>query len=305
NLPVLLSSEVLLPLADLAFWGEPALRGWLWLVCALGLALILPVVRPWLARDAHARFWATGTLLAAIPVSASLPGERLLLPLGVGAAPLLARVAREWLEAAKAQRGRIAGLVVGVHCLAAPLALPFKATTFEPLARIIDRLDADLPRRPELHDRSVIVVNAPLTVLTSYTQVARAARGEVRPAQLLMLSSASSEISANQRGPRELRVELAKGFLRRPEETHYRADLLRHTDSVELRGVRARVASRMPDGRPRAVDFTFDEPLDSPRYLLVAYRDGHLVPWQPPAAGAVERFPAQDFLPLIARELLP
>jgi hypothetical protein len=304
NLPVLLSSELLLPLADTAFWGAPALRSSLWLLSAVGLAALWPVLKPWLARDPKARFWCVGLLLAAIPVSASLPGERLLLVLGIGASPLLARLCSQFAEQARAEQRPIVAALVVLHVVVAPLAMPLRAAALEPLARAIDRLDADLPRSHELPAQSLIIVNAPFTVMSSYAQLARAARGEVRPKRELMLASSSSEISVSRRGPRELRVELAEGFLRRPEETHYRADCMRKTDRVELHGVSIRVASRTSDGRPKAVDFAFAEPLESPRYLLRAYRDGHLVPWQPSAAGVVERFPAQDFFQLVAKELL-
>ena len=304
NLPVLLSSELLVPVADAAFWGEPAMRGWLWLFCALGLAALWPVCKPWLMRDAHTRFWAVGMVLAAIPVCASLPGERLLLTLGIGASPLLARLCRQFAEQTRAQQRPIVAVVVVLHVFASPLGLPLKAAAFEPVARAIDRLDADVPRSSQLPQQSLIIINSPVTVLSSYAQLVRAVRGEPRPERELMLASASSEISVSRRGPRELRVELEKGFLRRPEETHYRADCMRNTEKVDLRGVSMRVASRTPDGRPKAVDFTFAEPLESPRYLLRAYRDGHLVPWQPPAAGTVERFPPQDFFfHLLAKEL--
>jgi hypothetical protein len=121
---------------------------------------------------------------------------------------------------------------------------------------------------------------------------------------LLILASSGSELSVQRTGPNRLRLELEEGFLLRLEETHYRADKLTRTDQIAIRGLLFAVATRTSDGRPKAVEVTFDEPLESARYLLRAYVDGRLEPWQPPAAGVTERFPAQDFFRLLGKEAL-
>jgi hypothetical protein len=329
NLPVLLSAELLLPLSDFAYWGAPELRLPLWVVSVLGLlALGGALVEP--LRDARARFWTVGLVLAAIPVSASLPGDRLLLVMGIGACPLIARLllaaAAAWPAARAAQLAARSPRRVGmradiapstarvswplmaalalIHGVIAPCTLPLRAAAFGPVTSIIDRFDTGIPNDLAVRDKTVVVVNAPVTVMLSYLQIQRAALAEPRPAQLLVLASSSSEVSVERTGPARLRVELAEGFLRRPEETHYRADKLTGTDRVALRGLHIDVASRTPDGRPKAIVVTFDEPLESSRYLLRAYRNGRLEPWQPPAAGSTDRFPAQDFFRLLGEELV-
>jgi hypothetical protein len=140
--------------------------------------------------------------------------------------------------------------------------------------------------------------------MLSYLQVQRAALAEPRPKQLLWLTSSSSELSVQQTGPARLRLELAQGFLRRAEETFYRADGLTAVDHVAITGARFDVVTRTADGRPKAVEVTFEEPLTSPRYLLRVYRDGRLEPWQPRAAGEIERFESHDFFRLLLEEEL-
>lgn len=331
NLPVLLSAELLLPLSDFAYLGAPELRLPLWTLSVLGLlALSAALIEP-VRRDARARFWAAGMCLAAIPVSAGLPGDRLLLAVGIGACPLIARLllaaADAWPAARAAQRNpgtatapvgvrtelaeggaRISWPLVAVlaiiHGVVAPCMLPLRAAQLGPIVSIIDRLDAGIPKDAAVRGKTVVVLNAPVTFMVGYLQIQRAARAEPRPDQLLMLASSSSEVSVQRTGSARLRVELEEGFLRRPEETHYRADKLASTNRVALRGLHFDVATRTSDGRPKAVDVTFDEPLESPRYLLRAYRDGRLEPWQPPAAGSTVRFAAQDFFRLLAEELV-
>ena len=307
NLPVLLSAQLLLPLADYAFWGKPELRGPLWLLSALGLAALAPLFVHHFRRDARARFWGVGMVLSAVPISASLPGERLLLVVGIGAAPLLARLL---LPLADAAYRRAAGLklhllnvLAAIHVVASPIVLPLRAFALEPVASAIDRLDRGIPSTLDVRDKIVVIVNAPYTVMASYLQVARATRGKERPAQLIMLASSSSELTVTRAGSKRLRVELSEGFLNRLEETQYRADKLAGTDEVALRGIDITVQSRTGDGRPKVVEYTFASPLESRRYLLRAYRDGHLVPWSPPATGASERFPRQEFFDLVVKEL--
>jgi hypothetical protein len=309
NLPVLLSAELFVPVADLAFFGDVRGRGALWCWCVatlLGLGWLCWKV---LRRDAHARFWALGMLLAAVPVSASVPGERLLLALGFGGAALLARLLAALWEArriASPARRIATDALLALHLIAAPLTLPVRAYALEPIARAIDRLDASLPRSPAVRSQSVIILNAPLDILASYLQVARAARRVPRPARIYWLSSSSSETRVTRLDARTLRVEQARGFLLRPEETHYRADVsgLAESARVTLSALQARVVHVLPDGRPQAVEFAFGEALESEHYLFRVYRDGELVPWQIPAAGGGVSLPAHDFFRLVAAEVL-
>jgi hypothetical protein len=120
------------------------------------------------------------------------------------------------------------------------------------------------------------------------------------------LTSSSSETRVTRLDAHSLRVEQARGFLLRPEETHYRADVstLPASASVTLSELQARVVHVLPDGRPQRVDFTFNDPLESARYLFRIYRDGALLPWQMPAPGGSVQLPAQDFFQLVASEVL-
>jgi hypothetical protein len=310
NLPVLLSAELFVPVADLAFWGDVQGRVPLWLWSCASLLAIAWLARDVLRRDAHARFWTLGLCLAAVPVSASLPGERLLLALGFGAAPLLARLLIAPLTAASTdpsalQRG-LTALLVLLHLVIAPLSLPLRAYALEPLGRAIDRLDADLPRTAALAQQTVVILNAPFNAMLSYLSVARAVKNQPRPAHLYWLASASSELRVTRTGPRSLEVSGQHGFLRRPEETHYRADLsgLAKDARVELTGMQVRIAASLPDGRPARVEFEFADSLESPRYLFRVYQQGRLVPLtlKPHDEGLL--LPQQDLFNVVLAEAL-
>ena len=312
NLPLLLSAELFLPLADIAFWGDVRGRAVIWVWSVLSLGALLWLFRPLLERERTARFWALGMLLSAVPVSASLPGERLLLAPGFGAAPLLARallelgaLAAERPMLPRARRVLVDALVL-MHVVLAPIMLPSRASAFAPVGKLSARLDAAVPRTAAVREQTVVVLNAPFNILLSYQQIARAVRHVPRPAHLYWLSSASSETEVTRAGPNVLQVTQLQGFLRRPEETHYRGDV--HDLPVGTRlsraGMQIEVVAVTGDGRPATVQFRFDEPLESERYLFYVWRSGELVPYRPGARGDSVRLPAEDFFKLMAQETL-
>jgi hypothetical protein len=314
NLPVLLSAELFVPMADAAFWGDVHGRAVLWCWSLLTLGALAWIMRDLLARDRTARFWALGMLLSAIPVSASLPGERLLVAVGIGAAPLLARVlAAAWGVAQVpltqlVERGwqrQLAGVLVVLHVIVAPCVLPLRAYAFEPLARQMDRLDNAIPHTAAVRERTVVVLNAPLNIMLSYAQISRAVRGVPRPEHLYWLSSASSETEVTRVAADTLRVTQTAGFLLRPEETHYRADVYMPIGTrIERAGMHIEVVDSMPDGRPRSVLFRFDAPLEHARYAFYTYEAGELMPWKPCALAESVSLRAHDFFQLMAAEAL-
>lgn len=312
NLPVLLAAQLFVPLADVGFWGDAPARAGLWVESVLSLMLFAWFCAPLLRRDRTARFWALGMLLAAAPVSASLPGERLLIALGFGAAPLLARmlIDARILDTAVhlphgAYRGFISALVV-LHLVLAPLALPLRACALAPIGSLTARMDGSVPSGAGIADKTLVVLNAPFTILVSYLQIARAWRKTPRPAHLYWLSTAGSLTHVTRVSADELLVEQELGFLLRPEDTHYRADLdgLRVGSRIARAGMQIEIAASLPDGRPSRVRFRFAEPLESARYDFRVYRHGVLEPWAPGPIGSRLSLPAQEFFPLVLSELL-
>jgi len=310
NLPLLLSAELFVPIADLAFWGDVRARSMLWLWSMLSLAALAWLMRGLLARDRSARFWALGMLLSAVPVSASLPGERLLIPIGFGAAPLLARVFDELglLHAVSpslsAARRALGQALVILHVVVAPLLLPIRAHSFAPVGQLMRRLDAALPRTAAVRQQIAVVLNAPFNIMLNYIQVSRALYGVPRPGHLYWLSTASSETQIERVGPNVLQVTPQEGFLRRPEDTHYRANAhdLPLGARLQRAGMQVEIAALTADARPASVRFHFDEPLESPRYLFYVFRSGELVPYRP--SERAERLPPEDFFRLMAAEAL-
>ncbi|HMJ10689.1 MAG TPA: hypothetical protein VK524_04735 [Polyangiaceae bacterium] len=301
KLAVLYTGALAGPPADSAFFGPAAQRPllvlWAACVCATAALLFWPLLR----RDRRARFWACGAILAAIPVSASFPSDRLLFFVGLGMMALLARLFCQTLE--QWGEGRLAAVrravVLGfatLHLLAAPLLLPVRAAQMQLLGGLLDRVDASIPRSAEVERQSVVLLDAPIDIFASYIQPARAWKGSARPSHLYWLASASSAIEVRRPSANALRLRPSQGFLFAPLEQHYRGALqsLPVGKEVALSRMTARVIAATADGRPQEVEFTFREPLESRAYVFLRWDRGGYVPFTLPQGGQVT-LPARDF----------
>ena len=312
NLPVLVSAQLFLPLADLGFWSDESVRIPLWIVSVLSLAVCAYYAAPLWRRERVLRFWTTGMLLAAAIVSASLPGERLLLAVGFGAAPLIARLLLEARILSPdvslphgAWRGFVSALIA-LHLIVAPLLMPIRASMYHVVAAVSARLDRSLGADPGIRNQTVVVLNAPMNIFVSYLQIARAWRNEPRPGHLYWLSTASSDTHVTRTATDELTIEQSSGFLFRPEDTHYRADLrsLGSSAVIERPGMQIQIADTMPDGRPSRVRFRFASPLEAAQYDFRVFRRGELVPFLPGPLGQRTTLPAEDFAQVLLSEVL-
>lgn len=301
KLAVLYNGALAAPAAETAFfgpvWHRPFIVTLAVFVCSVAAALFWPALR----RDAHARFWAFGALLAAVPVSASFPSDRLLFFVGIGVMALLARVFCAELE--RRERGALPALrraaVLGfavLHLIVAPLLLPVRAGQMQVLGSLLDHADASILQAPDVERRTVVLLGPPADIFASYIQPARAWNGVPRPEHLYWLASASSELEVHRSGVDRLTVRPAQGFLFAPLEQHYRGDVrsLPAGSEVVLSRMTARVTTSLPDGRPREVEFTFREPLESDSYAFMRWEGGRYVPFTLPVDGRVT-LPARDF----------
>lgn len=307
NLPILLSAQLGFPTADLAFWGPPRLWPPLMVLSLATIAAFSWLALGVITRDSRARFWALGTVLAAVPVSSSVPGERLLLMVGFGASPLLAGVLLELFDANRPSfgffRARSALLyaLVAVHLVLAPVLLPIRAYSMNLLGRVIDRADQSIPRSRAIRDRTVIIVNTPFDVMSSYIQVMRESRRQPRPRHLYWLSTASSPVKIARVAFQTLEITPREGFVYTPLERHYRGNpgALVKGSVVALSEMSVRITETTRDGRPRSARFTFASPLDCQRYLFLAWSEGKYIRFIIPDLGEQVTLPGAGFFDVV------
>jgi hypothetical protein len=291
---VLMSSQISRTFAGLFDLAPPEVRfslvAWGVLVCALACWFVWPALR---ARRAL-RFFACGSVLSLVPLTATFPNDRLLVLTGVGVMPVLAQAVHDALDALRARaarppalglRGAYAGLVVLVHLVLDPLLLPWFAVLPGWLATPGERAARTLPTGADLAGKTAIVAAVPDSLLLAYLPAMRALNGQPQPRELYWLSASPESTRFERRAPNVLRVSTPSGAFDRGAEVFSPRFALRRGDRVRVAGFTVEILGVTPDGRPSLCEFVFDEPLESPRYLWRVWRDGGLLPFTPPRPG--------------------
>ncbi len=285
RMATLIASQLGGPPADFGPLFPPSLEPVLMAQAVFGLLVAAWLIWPVLRSDRRMRFWALGAVLAAVPVSATWASDRLLWFVGLGAAPLIAATIGAGLKTGLWALGhRFRGVVVGAfafaHLLVAPLQLPMRTQSMGNLGKQLAAADASLPADPVVAERTVVILDPPVSLFASYLPVRRAVLGQPAPKHLYWLAPRTSELEITRMGLQRLRVRAEEGFLSSIFERHYRDPMYRMPvgHRVELSEMTVEVVELMPDGRPRVCDFVFREPLESERYQFFEWNQGGFRP---------------------------
>jgi hypothetical protein len=295
RLPILLLGQWGPIPADLATVLRPPISSALWWSATAFLGALLLVMAPLLRRDPRARFWAAGMVLAAIPVSATIPMDRLLTFVGIGAAGLLAQfwgfvfAAEEaptdprWRVPAKA----VAWFLVAVHAVIAPIALPLRAANPLGPGWVEKRLYVRTTLGSQLGDRTVVIVNAPSPVHASNLVLRWELEGRSVPRHTRVLAPAIPSVTVLRLDERTLAIRPRGGYLRWVLDQVFRSERRRFAlgEQVRLSGMTVTINSLTADGRPAEATFRFDVPLESPSLLWLCFRGGGFEPFTPPPVG--------------------
>jgi hypothetical protein len=296
RLPFLLLGELGVPRSDLGITYEylpghvlPVMIGFA--VVVLGI-LAVAFARLW-RQDPVARFFATGLLLASVPVCAAFAGDRLLLFVGVGAMGLVAQLVGS--AASRLERGA-ARLFVVLHLFLAPPLLLLRSALVD-YQRPIDTACATIPRTPDVEGKTVVLVNPPNDLFYVYVPAVRAVRGEPRPARLRGLSNVIMGAEVERVDDRTLRIAPDGGFLQRELERMLRDDRhpLLEGAVVSLPGMTVTITKTTPERHPAEALFRFDVPLEDSSLVWMCWTKDGYAPWKPPPVGATVRLPAHDF----------
>jgi hypothetical protein len=296
--------------ADLWFWSPidaaPVLLGAAFVTCIVIFALLLPLLK----TDRMARFWAAGAIGALVPSASSIPGDRLLLLVGVGVMALLAQLffafaQRSSLFPARGTWRTLAAIPVVFlfvrRVAVAPVMLPIRAHSMEAVGQLADFAADAVQRAGDTSHRSVIVLNTPANVLASYLGLTLATRGATIPEHVRWLAPADSELTVTRISDRALRVRPARGFFLHWTDRLYRSERnpLHTGDRIELADMTVTVGAMTPNGTPADADFEFRDTLESPRYLWLRWDGESCTPCPPPAIGQSVVFPASDFVKML------
>jgi hypothetical protein len=255
-----------------------------------------------LKRNRLARFWTAGMLFAVVPVCATLPMDRLLTFVGLGAFGLLAQFWEFvfgkspgtpenpwWRIPARA----LAWFFVAVHAVWAPLFSPCRSTS--PLGPfwVEHRLYVTAEFPPSIAEKTLVVVNAPSVAHAAYVGFRQLALGKPVPRRIRVLAPAMPAVKIHRLDERTLEITPAHGYLDFLLDQVFRSERRPMTlgQEVKLTGMTARVKSLTADGRPAVATFRFDEPLESPSFVWLCFRGQSFVPFTLPAVGEETEIP--------------
>jgi hypothetical protein len=228
RLPVLLLAQFGLPPADL--WPQTVDPRVAPLLVATALVVGLGAVfARVLRKDRTCLFFATGMLLSLLPVCSTWPNDRLLLFSGFGAFGLIATfLSRAFAVESPAPRLLIkivAGLMVLIHLVLAPLLLPLRARTVGVLLH--DYIVNGARGMPASLGGTLVIINAPDPLVAGMSGAVRYyEQADQKPVigQLRQLSTVvEGEVTAERVDDHTLSVSASRGFFHDPFSQVFRS----------------------------------------------------------------------------------
>ncbi|NMO13475.1 hypothetical protein HPC49_09550 [Pyxidicoccus fallax] len=265
------------------------------------LALVggmLRAVWPHLSEDErrHSRWMLAGALLALVPVSGTIQGDRLLLVPSLGGAAVIAMVLTHvWRNRARSKGWRVlagaAAVLAVTHVLLAPLSWYSTSSTMGGISRGMARVHQLLEKELDvatLPNQRVAVLTLPSPNLSLYASIAWWAKGNTLPRSWWTLSYAYDIHRATRTGSNTLEVELTelRFFDTLYERVHRGAAfMLKQGDEVKLDGLTVKVVEADARGIKR-LSYTFDVPLEDPSLVLMHWKNRRLERLAIPALNA-------------------
>jgi hypothetical protein len=286
----------------------PRLRAAVYLATLAFLAWLLYLFLPRWRSTPLLRFAGLGTLLAVIPASSTLPADRMLTWIAVGASVLMASVLAPLLRA-EALRPRLeatATILLAIH-LVCVLFLPSRARGNEVMRNFLDRADSGTPRDPSISNKTLIYVNPPLLPFGAYPPLERAGLGIPRPRAQRILATGVTPLTIERVDLQTLRLRPRDGFLIDPVSRlmwseRYAFHPGQRVYQGDLQVTVLRVTS---DGRPLEVEMHFSRPLEDPSYVWLNWQGTRSGPFVPPKPGARTVLAGADYIQSMLGVRLP
>lgn len=279
-------------------------------VFGLSVRWIASLVEPALWRQV--RWLLVGGLISLLPVLASFPTSRLLVPISIGLSALIATGVH---VAAARLLARVRGLASG-----SPRDMWVAAVflLFVGHFQVVETIRSDLDevgfttalyssvrtwwRTADIDDASLsqkrlIIASTMEHTTAMFGPFVLRELGRPMPRSSWVLNGSRNPHDLWRVGPRDLELWLLGGTMMvNGMELLYRDPRLpMHVGhEVDLEGMRIRVLAA-EDGKPTRLRFSFDKPLEDPEYVFLETTRGGLRRFRPPEPGRYRRFPRPAF----------
>lgn len=267
----------------------------------LGAILLLAALFPSLWRGLSKKergsiLWlGLGAAGSVLPQTPGLLGTRSIMYPSVGGSALIAFFLVHWWRTCRRSRGlaaRLHGLPVAVlallHLILAPFSWFFWTHTYKKEYERNEALLHEAEFDDELLSKEkVVFLNSPNESLGVYAYFQRAIDGKPLPKTWWVISMARCDHRVRRTGPDTLELERVCGrFLQSSSELLFRSRKhpLSEGDSVLMQGLRATVLAA-GEGGPSRIELKFDQSLEDPSLLFMAWNENRLRHIQPPPVG--------------------
>jgi len=281
-----------------------------WLI-AMAFVVLIPIAfLPLLYRSRLAQFWLVGMYLSVLPICATIPMNRNLLFVGIGAFGLIAQFVggfldkESWLP--KSRLWRTSGLVICIVLLLIhlPIAAANRIAAPKVTSMIIDELKStmDVGLLTGSENQDLVIINAPNPASFIYIPFSRAYEGKPLPQAIRVLAPGFVPLEVTRTGEKTLMLRTqSSNFLTCPQnreldfvyfyenfsDVRSVKNPLRAGDRIELPRLFVKVITADNDVFPTEVLFTFAVSLDdsSLRWLQWDWDDESYIPFSVPAIG--------------------
>ncbi len=290
------AGQFFLPWSDFAtlygYLSAHAAATMTWVLAVTSLVLALGFVGVW-RRDPVARFFATGVVLATVPICSTFPADRLLFFVGVGAMGLVAQLL---VGGGRWPVRVLATIYVIVHLVMAPPLLAIRSRSMLSVEAPLARAERSIPWAPSVRNQTVVLVNPPADLFVGYVLLTRRAQGTPEPERLRWLSATPRGVEVQRVDDRTMLVRPVGGFTAEVSEQMLRSPRrpLHVGDRVELTGVDITLEGATE--KPTAARFVFDRSLEDPSLVWLKWDIDRFAPFALPAVGERVTLPPIDFL---------
>ncbi|MCK5791520.1 MULTISPECIES: hypothetical protein [unclassified Ketobacter] len=259
RIPVLLFAQFGLVPADVFGFNPDGMLVFS-IVALLCLALVSLIVLPILMQSPMARFWALGCLFAAAPISASIPADRNLLMVGIGASGLLGLLFEAVLSNLVTSRFVRVGayILFAIHLVISPLLMPIFSYSPWIWTRLMAlHVTQRMPIESEQDRVLLFGLNMPIALATSPMRFAHQA---TLPERLWLMSSDAMQFTVQRVGQNRLQILSEKGMINEFEQSvrDLSRDPLTVGQVVTTDGMRLEIKQLDEDGHPLHLELTLD-----------------------------------------------
>lgn len=258
RIPVLLFSQLGLVPAEIYGFSPQPVPAYL-MLAVLFVAGVIYLLWPLLRTSPVARFWALGALFAVVPVTTTVPADRNLIFVGMGASALLGMLFHELFSRARTSRLQRSGIwiLVALHLMLSPLLLPLTSYSPQLWSQLMGlHLAREIPI--ENPQESLITFGIPMPVGLGATPM-RSVEGLPLADKFWMISSLQQDFVITRVDEDTLTVKCEEGMIDSIEATlrNLQRNPLLPDFRLTLTDLDIAVSKVNPEGKPEELTLDF------------------------------------------------